>query len=78
MKLKSLTALFFKRKEMSNIAQPECLFYHVNVNGSYVLRDTITGKSRTYYFATLKQAIQKHRKSNGLKGKHLKVMQIYK
>lgn len=58
------------------MAQPECLFYHINGDGSYVLRDTITGRSRTYYFATLKQAIKTHRKNNGLKGKHLKVMQI--
>ena len=58
------------------MAQPECLFYHVNANGSYILRDTITGMARTYYFSTLKQAIKKHRKVCNLKGKHLKVMEV--
>ena len=46
-----------------------------NHNGSITIKDTITDKAITYYFATVKQAEQRHRNFIGLK--HKRLQRIY-
>ena len=47
----------------------EYLFITKNRNGSVTIKDTITNKTMNYYFATVKQAEQRHRGFMGLKNK---------
>lgn len=41
-----------------------------NLNGSYTIKDDVTGEKMTYYFTSMNQAIKEHRKKFNLKYKH--------
>lgn len=47
----------------------EYLIITKNKNGSVTIKDTITDKTINYYFATVKQAEQRHRNFMNLKNK---------
>lgn len=47
----------------------EYLIITKNRNGSVTIKDTITNKTMTYYFSTVKQAEKRHRNWLNLKNK---------
>ena len=47
----------------------EYLIITKNSNGSITIKDTITDKTMTYWFATVERAEQRHRNFTGLKNK---------
>lgn len=47
----------------------EYLIITKNQNGGVTIKDTISDKTITYWFATVKQAEQRHRNFMGLKNK---------
>ena len=46
------------------------MYIHKNSNGTYTINDDISGKTITYYYYGLKEAIVKHRQNTNTTGKH--------
>lgn len=55
------------------------IFYHYNNSGTLILDycDDKIHITESYIYYTLKQAIHKFRKSNGLQNKHIKISKLY-
>ncbi len=55
------------------------IFYHYNIEGTLILEyeDDYRRKRMAYVFYTLREAIQKFRKDNNLRYKHITVQKLF-